>query len=100
MLWTVFTTREYSPDEIAAFDGEGSASPRIRPRRATIGAGLPWLVGGAALGALVFALELEKESICWPGCSPPMASPGPYYRGDQGEASSAISWAISRACRR
>jgi len=60
VLWTVFTTREYSPEEIAAFDGEAAPAAHPAPP-ATIGAGLPWLVGGAALGALVFALELEKE---------------------------------------
>jgi len=59
VLWTVFTTREYSPQEIAAFDGPAEALPPPPP--ATIGAGVPWLIGGVALGALVFATGLEKE---------------------------------------
>ena len=59
VLWTVLTTREYSPEEMAAFDGPVEALPPPPP--AKIGAGIPWLVGGAALGALVFALGFEKE---------------------------------------
>lgn len=60
VLWTVLTTREYSPEEMAAFDGPHAEAPHPAPP-ATIGAGIAWLVGGAALGALVFVLRLEKE---------------------------------------
>ncbi|WP_342251081.1 MFS transporter [Sphingomonas sp. OTU376] len=59
VLWTVLTTREYSPEEIAAFDGPVEALPPPPP--ATIGAGIPWLAVGVALGALVFFAGLEKE---------------------------------------
>jgi maltose/moltooligosaccharide transporter len=59
VLWTVLTTREYSPAEIAAFDGPVETAPPPSPAR--IGAGAPWLFGGAALGALVLFAGLEKE---------------------------------------
>jgi len=59
VLWTVFTTREYSPEELAGFDGPVEALPPPPP--ATIGAGVPWLIAGIALGGLVFAAGLEKE---------------------------------------
>jgi maltose/moltooligosaccharide transporter len=60
VLWTVFTTREYSPEEIAAFDGP-APDVSVAPPVAKAGAGVPWLAAGAALGVAVFALELEKE---------------------------------------
>lgn len=59
VLWTVLTTREYSPEEIAAFDGV--PEPVAPPPPSTIGAGVPWLVVGVVLGALVFFAGLEKE---------------------------------------
>ncbi|MEP9359622.1 MFS transporter [Sphingomonas sp. KR3-1] len=59
VLWTVLTTREHSPGEILAFDGPAPAPQPAPPAKA--GAGLPWLIGGAVLGLLVFALGLEKE---------------------------------------
>nr|WP_218943118.1 MFS transporter [Sphingomonas sp. R-74633] len=59
VLWTVLTTREYSPEELAAFDGLVEPAPVAPPAR--VGAGIPWLAGGAALGALVFFAGLEKE---------------------------------------
>jgi len=59
VLWTVLTTREYSPEEIEAFDGPAPAPLPAPPASAR--AGLPWLIVGAALAVLVFALGLEKE---------------------------------------
>ncbi|MBB4098741.1 MFS transporter [Sphingomonas kyeonggiensis] len=59
VLWTVFTTREYSPEEIAAFDGP-APEPQAPPPASTT-AGVPWLAAGAALGVAVFTLGLEKE---------------------------------------
>lgn len=59
VLWTVFTTREYSPEEIVAFDG--APEPEAPPPPASIAKGLPWLAAGLVLGALVFFAALEKE---------------------------------------
>lgn len=59
VLWTVLTTREYSPEEIEAFDGPAPVPLPAPPASAR--AGLPWLIVGAALAVLVFALGLEKE---------------------------------------
>ncbi|MEG0817871.1 MAG: MFS transporter, partial [Brevundimonas sp.] len=65
VLWTVFTTKEYSPAEIAAFDGVAENDPvPASPER---GAGLYGLGGltflglGAAVAAVVFASGWEKE---------------------------------------
>lgn len=61
VLWTVLTTREYSPEEIAAFDGDAATPALVSAGPGTVGAGLPWLAGGVALAALVFLAGLEKE---------------------------------------
>ncbi|MBW6527660.1 MFS transporter [Sphingomonas sp. RHCKR7] len=64
VLWTVLTTREYSPEEMAAFDGaraedeaEGHAALAAR---GDVGP-LAWVTAGAAVVALVALLGLEKE---------------------------------------
>jgi maltose/moltooligosaccharide transporter len=64
VLWTVFTTKEYSPDQIAAFEGPAADDEHAasgRPVRAWIGGGLIWLVIGAIGVAGVFAWGVEKE---------------------------------------
>jgi maltose/moltooligosaccharide transporter len=61
VLWTVLTTHEYSPEEIAAFDGDAAAPAVLPASSASASAGVPWLAGGAVLGVAVFALGLEKE---------------------------------------
>lgn len=65
VLWTVFTTREYSPAQIAAFDGVAENDPApASPQR---GAGLYGLGGltflglGVAVAAVVLASGWEKE---------------------------------------
>ncbi|MDR6788074.1 maltose/moltooligosaccharide transporter [Sphingomonas sp. BE138] len=64
VLWTVVTTREYSPAEMAAFDGaadvEDGATTRALAARATT-APLAWIAAGAAVAALVAVAGLEKE---------------------------------------
>ena len=65
VLWTVLTTREYSPDEMARFgDGsdqhDGGATLRALAARG-IGGSLTWLAAGAAIVASVAAFALEKE---------------------------------------
>lgn len=64
VLWTVLTTREYSPAEMAAFDGaaeadDGSTARVLAARGAT--APLLWIVAGAAVVVLVALAGLEKE---------------------------------------
>ena len=59
--WTVLRTREYPPEQLAAFDdAEPAEAPRaVRP--AAAGDGLPWLIGGAALAAGVMFGSWAKE---------------------------------------
>jgi maltose/moltooligosaccharide transporter len=67
VMWTVFTTREYSPEQIAAFDraaeqaAGGPAQPAPPSVRAYLVGGLIWLAVGAAGFAGVAALGIEKE---------------------------------------
>lgn len=64
VLWTVFTTREYSPEQIAAFDGQAHDTPPAsaqRPARAYGLGGLAFVALGLAGAAFVFATGLEKE---------------------------------------
>lgn len=64
VLWTVLTTKEYSPDEMASFDGSpagaADADPTILARRG-FGASAAWVVAGAAIVAAVARFGLEKE---------------------------------------
>ncbi|AXJ96955.1 MFS transporter [Sphingomonas sp. FARSPH] len=65
VLWTVLTTREYAPDEMAAFHGvadpeEGAHVLRALAAR-SYGASIAWIAAGAAVIAGVAALRLEKE---------------------------------------
>jgi maltose/moltooligosaccharide transporter len=71
VLWTVFTTREYSPDQLAAFEAsdrarKGDPDPatndgRDRSVRAYVRGGAAWGVAGLALIAAIAGLKLEKE---------------------------------------
>jgi len=64
VLWTVVTTREYSPDQIAAFDLGGTAEADQAPARsirAYFVGGLIWLAVGAAGFAGVAVAGVEKE---------------------------------------
>ncbi|WP_395337443.1 MFS transporter [Novosphingobium sp. BL-8H] len=64
VLWTVLTTREYSPDEQAAFDGSddhhAAATAAALARRSPLG-GLAWVAAGAAVALAVWQWALEKE---------------------------------------
>ena len=64
VLWTVFTTREYSPDEQAAFAGPVEEE-LVQPVSALAAKGylscLVWLAAGALVMLVVNTLELEKE---------------------------------------
>ena len=65
VLWTVLTTREYSPEEMAGFHGEADAGDqaqvtRTLAARPLTGSGV-WIAAGAIVVAGVAALGLEKE---------------------------------------
>ena len=62
VAWTVLTTREYSPAELAAFDGLAAEphDPPPVPPASTLG-GLAWIGAGGAIALLVLLLGLEKE---------------------------------------
>jgi maltose/moltooligosaccharide transporter len=63
VMWTVVTTREYSPAEMEAFDGpptDDGATIRALAARSNGGAGI-WIAAGAIVAALVPFAGLEKE---------------------------------------
>lgn len=65
VLWTVFSTREYSPAELDAFEAVRAQVPQTpdaaRPVTAWYRGGLLWGFGGAVLTGLVATFDLEKE---------------------------------------
>jgi maltose/moltooligosaccharide transporter len=71
VLWTVFTTREYSPEQLVAFEASEHArkgrplaaltDAPARTVRAYLVGGLVWTLAGLALVAAIFATRLEKE---------------------------------------
>jgi maltose/moltooligosaccharide transporter len=68
VLWNILTTKEYSPQQIAAFEATRqagaahapSAAP-MRTARAFFTGGLVWLIVGLAVGVFVFAARLEPR---------------------------------------
>lgn len=63
VLWTILTTREYSPEQMAVFDGTAEESgDTIRALAArSHGGAMPWIIVGLGVIALVAAFDLEKE---------------------------------------
>jgi len=66
VMWTVFSTREYSPEQVDAFESAraDAAPPPVSPERPAgklLAAGLVWTGAGLGAAALVAALRLEKE---------------------------------------
>ncbi len=65
VMWTVIATREYSPDEMAAFDGRASEEDNALTVRAlaskSITSSLIWIGAGALVIVAVALLSLEKE---------------------------------------
>ncbi|MAM38166.1 MAG: MFS transporter [Erythrobacter sp.] len=62
--WTVFTTREYSPEEMAAFEASRAtetAQPVSALAEKGFGSALIWLALGAGIALVVAPLGLEKE---------------------------------------
>jgi len=60
--WTVFTTREYSPQQLAAFADATppAAEPALLAERPPLLPALAWLVAGLALAALILWREGER----------------------------------------
>jgi maltose/moltooligosaccharide transporter len=65
VLWTVGSTREYSPAQMAAFAGRDTAEDVVQPMRALAARGsgrsIAWIAGGAVILAAVPTLGLQKE---------------------------------------
>ena len=61
VLWTVLTTREYAPEDMARFDGhEAQTAETPAPPQSVAGAA-GWIACGGATAALVAAAGLAKE---------------------------------------
>jgi maltose/moltooligosaccharide transporter len=65
VLWTVVSTREYAPDEVARFEAQ-AVEPEVAEAHPAGAAaygvwGALWLAGGSALTGAVFGLDLQKE---------------------------------------
>jgi maltose/moltooligosaccharide transporter len=65
VLWTVLSTREYSPEEMARF-GESAEHPQNDQQiealsRRSLGPSLAWIAAGALVVLAVVELHLEKE---------------------------------------
>lgn len=75
VLWTVVTTREYSPEEMAAFGvaDEATATAQANLAQRDSAAPFGWIVAGAALGLVTLQFGLERKSTCWPACCSAMA---------------------------
>ena len=66
--WTVLTTREYSPEQMAAFDGEEGAGGAVQaadilawPPARYARAGLVFAAAGVLVNALVYGLDADKQ---------------------------------------
>jgi maltose/moltooligosaccharide transporter len=66
VLWTVFNTKEYSPDEMAAFTkAEGAAVEQVHAEPHPVNTyytyGLACIAGGAVIAAAVAAMGLDQQ---------------------------------------
>ena len=61
VLWTVLTTREYAPEEMARFAPPEPASGPATLAARGFGASLGWAAAGAVVVAVCWAASLEKE---------------------------------------
>lgn len=62
VLWTVLTTKEYAPADLAAFEGHEVGeydAPPVSP--ASTAGGVVWILGGVAITLVVALLGAEKE---------------------------------------
>lgn len=66
VLWTILTTREYSPEEMAAFGDEAEIDESVTLRALaakTYVSGTVWIVAGVAVVLSVDMLGLQKEVL-------------------------------------
>lgn len=64
VLWTVFTTREYSPDELRAFDTDSNFDTQSTVRALaarSVTSAIVWIGAGVVVAGLVMMTGLEKE---------------------------------------
>lgn len=61
VLWTVVTTREYAPEEMARFDGHNAHAGEAPPPPQSVADAAGWIAAGGATAALVAAAGLAKE---------------------------------------
>jgi len=66
VLWTVFRTKEYSPEQLAAFDAERPAEhvtedKSLRPASRYLNGGIVWAVIGIALWYWIMSKGLDKQ---------------------------------------
>jgi maltose/moltooligosaccharide transporter len=61
VMWTVLTTKEYSPAELAAFEGHDATAVAPPAPPSSTAAGLAWIAAGVAIAGVVAAAGLEKE---------------------------------------
>lgn len=65
VLWTIVTTREYSPEEMRAFAEATPDAPEAQPIRAlatrTLTSAIAWIAAGVVVVVLVGSFDLEKE---------------------------------------
>lgn len=64
VLWTILSTREYSPEEMAAFDGPRAEADETAMRALAArgnGSSLIWIAAGLAVVVAVAEFGLEKE---------------------------------------
>ena len=67
VLWTVLTTREYAPAEMAAFAGGGAEAETPSLAGRGFGAPVGWTAGGALLALAVVHWGLRKEVLLLAG---------------------------------
>lgn len=60
VAWTVFSTKEYSPEELRAFEGEPELRHEPPPLVAPTN-GIWWFLGGILFFALVYYFALDKQ---------------------------------------
>jgi maltose/moltooligosaccharide transporter len=65
VMWTVFTTKEYSPEEMKKFESQQDKEIRedqtTEPDRTYVRRGIIWLIAGAIIAFPVYHYKLEKE---------------------------------------